>query len=88
MSIIAVVLLGLVAGLLASRYFMADGEGLLARLIVGVVGATISGYAFDLIGPDRTTSFIDIWGMLMALTGAVGLLVAHHVIRKRQSRSN
>ena len=87
MSIIAWVTLGLVAGYVASRYISRDGEGVLPYLVIGVIGAALGGYVFDKVGVGQATSFLSMWSLLTSLAGAVVLLVAHHAIRKRLSRS-
>jgi uncharacterized membrane protein YeaQ/YmgE (transglycosylase-associated protein family) len=88
MSIIAWVTLGLVAGFIASRYISRDGEGVVPYLIIGVIGAALGGYAFETLGAGPTTGFLDRWGLLTSLAGAAVLLLAHHAIRKFQSRTS
>ena len=46
MSIVAWILLGLVAGFIASKIVNHSGEGVLLDIVLGVVGAVAGGFAF------------------------------------------
>ncbi len=49
-SILWLLIIGLVAGWLASRIMRGGGYGLVGDLIVGVVGAFLGGWLFNLLG--------------------------------------
>ena len=49
-SLIAFLLIGLVAGWLAGLIMKGGGFGLIGNLIVGVIGAFIGGFVFSLLG--------------------------------------
>ncbi|OGO05528.1 MAG: transglycosylase [Chloroflexi bacterium RBG_13_56_8] len=67
--------IGLIAGWLASRIMRAAPFGLVGDLIVGVVGAFIGGWIFDLLG-------ISAGGILGSLvTALVGAIVLLYVLR-------
>jgi uncharacterized membrane protein YeaQ/YmgE (transglycosylase-associated protein family) len=83
MSIIAWLILGLIAGFIASRIVNKHGEGLLLNLVIGVVGAEVGGWLFRLFGMSGVTGF-NLYSLLVAVIGAVVLLfIYHQLIRRR-----
>jgi len=83
MSIIAWLVLGLIAGFIASKIVNRQGEGLLLNLVLGVVGAEVGGWVFRLFGMSGVTGF-NLYSLLVAVLGAVILLfIYHQLIRRR-----
>lgn len=71
-GIIAWLVIGLLAGFIASIVVKGGGYGLIGDLIVGLVGAFIGGLIINLLVPDATFGF---WGSLVvAIIGAVILI--------------
>ena len=79
MSIIGWIVLGLVAGFIASMIVNRTGEGMLLDIVLGIVGAVVGGFAFNLIGQVGLTGF-NLWSLFVAVVGAVLLLGAYHLI--------
>jgi uncharacterized membrane protein YeaQ/YmgE (transglycosylase-associated protein family) len=78
-SIIGFLLIGLVAGWLAGQLVKGRGFGLVANLVVGVIGALIGGFVFGQLG----VSAGGLLGELASATvGAVILLFLVKLIRK------
>ncbi|MBI5794133.1 GlsB/YeaQ/YmgE family stress response membrane protein [Candidatus Uhrbacteria bacterium] len=71
MSILAFILIGIVAGWLAGLIMRGHGFGLVGDLIIGVVGAVIGGLIFDLVG---LSAYGFAGSLAMATLGAVVLL--------------
>ena len=82
MSIIAWIVLGLIAGFIASKLVSGTGQGMLMDIVLGIVGAVVGGYLFDLLGSTGITGF-NIWSMLVAIIGAVIVLWIYHAITSR-----
>ena len=83
MSFIAWLVLGLIAGFIASKIVNKQGEGLLLDIVLGVVGAELGGWLFSLFGMSRVTG-LNVYSLLVAVVGAVILLfVYHQLIRRR-----
>jgi uncharacterized membrane protein YeaQ/YmgE (transglycosylase-associated protein family) len=83
MSIIAWLVLGLIAGFIASKIVNKTGEGLWLDIVLGVVGAELGGWLFSLFGMSRVTG-LNLYSLLVAVVGAVILLfVYHQLIRRR-----
>ena len=79
MSIIAWLILGLVAGFIASKVVNKSGEGLMLDLVLGIVGAGVGGYLFTLFGAAPVTG-LNLYSLLVAVVGAVVVLVIYHAI--------
>jgi uncharacterized membrane protein YeaQ/YmgE (transglycosylase-associated protein family) len=80
MSIIAWIVLGLIAGFIASKLVNKRGEGLLLDIILGIVGAVVGGWVFSLFGGFGVSGF-NLHSLLVAVVGAVLVLVIYHAIR-------
>lgn len=82
MSIIAWVILGLIAGFIASKIVNKTGEGVLLDIVLGIVGALAGGFLFRLVGSTGVTGF-NLWSMFVAIIGAVVVLLIKHAITGR-----
>lgn len=85
MSFIAWIVLGLIAGFVASKIVNKSGEGVLLDIVLGVVGAVIGGYLFQTFGMAGVTG-VNIYSILVAVVGAVVFLVLYHALFRRGSR--
>jgi uncharacterized membrane protein YeaQ/YmgE (transglycosylase-associated protein family) len=81
MSILAWVVLGLVAGLIASKLVNKSGEGIFLDIVLGIVGAVIGGWLFNTFGAAGVTG-LNLYSLLVAVVGAVIFLIAYHAIRR------
>lgn len=74
MGFIGWIVLGGLAGWVASMIAKTDHSmGVLANIIVGIIGAGIGGFLFNMFGGAGVTGF-NIYSFLVALVGAVVLL--------------
>jgi uncharacterized membrane protein YeaQ/YmgE (transglycosylase-associated protein family) len=79
-GILSWIVIGLIAGYLASRVVNKTGEGLFRDIILGIVGAFIGGMIVRMFGGTGVTG-LNIWSIFVAFIGAVLLLVVYHAIR-------
>ena len=79
MSIIGWIVLGLIAGFIASKIVNRHGEGFIRDIILGVVGAIVGGWIMAAFGGHGVTGFNG-YSMLVAIGGAVVVLVVYHAI--------
>lgn len=79
MSIIGWVILGLLAGFIASKIVNKTGEGVFLDIVLGIVGAVVGGFVFNLVGNSGVTG-LNIWSLFVAVVGAVLVLGAYHLI--------
>ena len=82
MGIIAWIFLGLISGFIASKLVNKSGEGFIMDVVIGIVGAVIGGYLFNMTGNDGVTGF-NIYSMFVAVIGAVVLLLVYRALFKR-----
>ena len=79
MSIIAWIVLGLVAGFIASKLVNKSGEGVLLDIGLGVVGAVVGGWLFNVFGMVGVSG-LNLYSLLVAVLGAVVVLVVYHAL--------
>jgi uncharacterized membrane protein YeaQ/YmgE (transglycosylase-associated protein family) len=82
MSIIGWVVLGLIAGFVASKIVNKTGEGVILDIVLGIVGAIVGGAIFNAVGEVGVTGF-NLWSMFVAVIGAVVILVIYHALFRR-----
>ena len=74
MGIIAWIVLGALAGWIASKIAGTDEQqGWVANIVVGMIGAMLGGFIFDLLGDSGVTGF-NLWSLLVAVIGALVLI--------------
>ena len=81
MSYLAWIILGLIAGFIGSKIVNKTGEGVLLDIILGIVGAFAGGWLFSLVGASGVTG-LNLYSLLVAVVGAVVVLVVYHAIRR------
>lgn len=81
MSFLAWIVLGLIAGFIGSKIVNKRGEGLLLDIILGVVGAIVGGWLFNLLGASGVSG-LNLYSLAVAVVGAIVVLVAYHAIRR------
>ena len=84
MSILGWIVLGLIAGFIASKIVNKRGEGFFLDIILGVVGAIVGGFIFAAFGAEGVTGF-NLYSMVVAVIGAVVVLVIYHAVAGRRA---
>ncbi len=84
MSFIAWIVLGLVAGFIASKLVNKTGEGLVMDIILGIVGAVVGGWLFQMFGMPGVSG-INLYSLLVAVVGAAVFLIVYHAIVRRSA---
>lgn len=83
MSIIGWLVLGLIAGFIASKIYAGSGQGIVMDIVLGVVGAVVGGFLFQTFGGTGVTGF-NIYSMIVAIIGAIVVLWIYHAITGRR----
>jgi uncharacterized membrane protein YeaQ/YmgE (transglycosylase-associated protein family) len=86
MSFVAWIVLGLIAGFVASKLVNRSGEGIVLDIVLGVVGAVLGGWLFNRFGATGVTG-LNVWSLVVAIVGAVVLLLIVHAIRRATLRA-
>lgn len=82
MSFIAWIVLGLIAGFIASKLVNKTGEGLVMDIILGIVGAVVGGWLFQMFGMPGVSG-VNLYSLLVAVIGAAVFLLVYHAIVRR-----
>lgn len=85
MSFLAWIVLGLIAGFIASKIVNKTGEGLVLDIILGIVGAVVGGWLFNTFGHVGVTG-VNLYSILVAVIGAVIVLVIYHALVRTSAR--
>lgn len=83
MSILGWIVLGLIAGYIASHIVDNGGKGPLMDIVLGIVGALVGGEIFSALGAVPVTGF-NLWSLFVAVVGAVVILVIYHALMGRR----
>jgi uncharacterized membrane protein YeaQ/YmgE (transglycosylase-associated protein family) len=81
MSILAWIILGLIAGFIGSKLVNRTGEGFVLDIVLGIVGAVVGGWLFNRFGAAGVSG-LNLYSLLVAVVGAVAVLVVFHAIRR------
>jgi uncharacterized membrane protein YeaQ/YmgE (transglycosylase-associated protein family) len=81
MSILAWIVLGLVAGFIGSKLVNRTGEGLILDIGLGILGAIVGGWLFSMFGMSGVTG-LNLYSLVVAVIGAVVFLLVYHAIRR------
>ena len=82
-SIIAWIIIGAIAGWLASIVMKTNAQqGLLMDIIVGIIGGFIGGWLLGVLGIGGEVTGINIGSILTAFIGAVVLLALLRLLRR------
>ena len=84
MSIIGWLVLGLIAGFIASKLYTGSGQGAVIAIVLGIVGACVGGFLFTMLGRAGVSGF-NLYSMLVAVIGAVVVLWIYHAVTGRRS---
>src|SRR5690348_10523500 len=87
MSIISWLLVGLVAGWIANMIMSSGAGGLLADILIGIVGALVGGFlAGILLGGDFVTGF-NFTTLIVAIIGAIVVIALYRLVTGQRVRT-
>lgn len=82
MSILAWIVLGGIAGWIASLIMKTDeDQGIFLNIVVGIVGGLIGGFIVEVLGGTGVDGF-NIYSLIVAVFGAVVLLAVVKAVRR------
>jgi uncharacterized membrane protein YeaQ/YmgE (transglycosylase-associated protein family) len=82
MSVLAWIVLGLIAGFIGSKIVNRRGEGFILDIVLGVIGALVGGWLFTQFGMHGVTG-LNLYSLLVAVVGAIVVLVIYHALFRR-----
>ncbi|MDD2877597.1 MAG: GlsB/YeaQ/YmgE family stress response membrane protein [Acidiphilium sp.] len=83
MGLLAIIVLGLIAGWIASLIVDNAGKGPLMDMVLGIIGALVGGEIFSTLGAAPITGF-NLYSLFVAVIGSVVVLVIYHAISGRR----
>lgn len=83
MSLLGWIVLGIIAGWIASHIVDNGGKGPILDMVLGIVGALVGGEVFNALGAVPVTGF-NLYSLFVAVVGAVIVLVIYHAILGRR----
>jgi uncharacterized membrane protein YeaQ/YmgE (transglycosylase-associated protein family) len=83
MSILSWIVVGLIAGWLASVLVRGGGYGLIGDMIIGIIGGLLGGWlATSVFHIGAAVTGINLVSILVALGGAIVLLIILRLVRR------
>jgi len=82
MGWIAWIILGLIAGFIGSKIVNKSGSGILLDIVIGIIGAIIGGWIGSRLGLGGVNG-LNLWSLLLAIIGAVILLLIYNAVARR-----
>lgn len=79
MWLIWTIVIGILAGFIASKLVSGSGKGMLMDLVIGIVGSVLGGWIFTLLGLG---AYGLVGQLVMAVVGAVVLLLIVRAIKR------
>jgi len=83
MGILSWIILGLIAGFIASKIVNKTGSGMIMDIALGVVGAIVGGFIFSGIFGMSGVTGVNIWSIIVSVIGAVVVLWVYHKVVAR-----
>ena len=81
MSIVAWIILGLIAGFIGSKIVNKTGEGIFLDILLGIVGAVVGGFLFKAVGAAGVSG-LNVYSLVVAVIGSIVFLLIYHFIRR------
>ena len=83
MGVVSWIILGLIAGFIGSKIVDKQGQGFWLNIALGIVGALVGGFLFDLFGASGVTG-LNIYSMIVAIVGSTVVLVIYNAVMGRR----
>ncbi len=81
MTFLSWIVLGLVAGFIASKIVNKHGEGAFLDIVLGILGAVVGGLVFGIFGAGGVSGF-NLYSLLVAVVGAILTLFVYHAVHR------
>ena len=64
---------------LEARLLIVRGQGFWLNIALGIVGALVGGFIFDLFGASGVTG-LNVWSMIVAIVGSIVVLLIYNTL--------
>ena len=86
MNVLGWIIIGLLAGWIASALVTAPRSGCLWNLVIGILGAAVGGAVYKMLSDDKWDWEFDLGSLVVATLGSVALLLVINAITGRSRR--
>ena len=83
MSIIGWIVLGLIAGFIASKIVGGQGQGIFLDIALGIVGAIVGGFLYSMVLGGPGVTGVNIGSIIVSIVGAIIVLWVYHAVAGR-----
>jgi uncharacterized membrane protein YeaQ/YmgE (transglycosylase-associated protein family) len=83
MSIIGWIILGLIAGFIASKIYEGRGQGFFLNIALGIVGALVGGFLYSWILGGAGITGVNIGSIIVSIIGAIIVLWIYNAVASR-----
>jgi len=80
MSIIGWIILGLIAGFIASKILEGSGQGFFLNIALGIVGAVVGGFLYSAVLGGEGVTGINIGSIIVSIIGAIIVLWVYNAV--------
>ena len=80
MSIIGWIILGLIAGFIASKIVEGSGQGFFLNMALGIVGAVVGGFLYSLVLGGEGVTGVNIGSIIVSIIGAIIVLWVYNAV--------
>jgi len=80
MSIIGWIILGLIAGFIASKIVEGSGQGFFLNIALGIVGAVVGGFLYSAVLGGEGVTGINIGSIIVSIIGAIIVLWVYNAV--------
>ena len=80
MSIIGWIVLGLIAGFIASKIVEGSGQGFFLNMALGIVGAVVGGFLYSLVLGGEGVTGVNIGSIIVSIIGAIIVLWVYNAV--------
>ena len=85
MSIIGWIILGLIAGFIASKIVEGSGQGFFLNMALGIVGAVVGGFLYSLVLGGEGVTGVNIGSIIVSIIGAIIVLWVYNAVAGRRA---
>ncbi len=85
MSIIGWIILGLIAGWVASKIVGGSGQGFFIDLALGILGALVGGFLYSETFGGPGITGVNIGSIIVAIIGSIIILFIYHAVTGRRT---
>ena len=84
MGIISWIILGLIAGFIASKIVNRTGSGVVLDIFLGMIGAAVGGLIFSGVFGMRGVTGLNIWSIIVSIIGAIVVIWIYEAVLARK----